>query len=92
MYVFICIYSTVSRSTLLARPGCKCHTTVQISLCPPDNFEVIGFFLWSDEIVSNEEINQNQSAIRLEFSIVQSVKDFGKVEKLCVSAGHGSIM
>lgn len=82
----------MSRSTLLARPGCECHTTIQIPLGPPDDLEVIGFFLWSDEIVSNEEINQDQSAIRLELSIMQCVKDFGKVEKLYVSAGHGRIM
>jgi len=91
MYVFIRIYSTVSRSTLLAGPGCECHTTIQISLGPPDDLEVIGFFLWSDEIVSNEEINQDQSAIRLELSIMQCVKDLGKLEKLHISVGQVNI-
>ena len=41
--------------------------------------------------MSNEEINQDQSAIRLELSIMQCVKDLGKLEKLHISVGQVNI-
>jgi hypothetical protein len=46
------------------------YATIQISMCSLDDLKVIGLVLWGHEVMSDEEIDQDQAAIWLEFAIV----------------------
>jgi hypothetical protein len=46
------------------------YATIQISMCSLDDLKVVGLVLWGHEVMSDEEIDQDQAAIWLEFAIV----------------------
>jgi len=60
-------------------------------MCSPDYLEVVGFLLWSDEVMADEEINQDQAAIWLELAIVQCLNDLGKRSQLYVRTALASV-
>jgi hypothetical protein len=51
-------------------------------MCPLDNLKVIGFLLWSDEVMADQEIDQNQAAVWLELAVLQCLNDLGEGSEL----------
>jgi hypothetical protein len=60
------------------------YATIQISMCPLDDLKVVGLVLGSHEVMSDEEIDQDQSTIWLELAIVQCLNDLGKGSELLI--------
>lgn len=52
------------------------HATIQVTFRPLDDLKVIWILLWCNEVVTDEEIDQDQPAIWLEFSFVKRFDDF----------------
>ena len=68
-------WRSFSRADRACRIG---HTTIQISFGSLDDLKVMWVLLWCDQVMADQEIDQNQSAIRFELSIVQCFDDFGE--------------
>jgi hypothetical protein len=83
MYVSIC---TRPSSQAQSRGGYRArrisYATIQIPMCPLDNLEVIGFFLWCDEVMADQEIDQDQAAVWLELAVLQCLNDLGEGSEL----------
>ena len=51
-------------------------------MCSLYDLEVVGFVLRSDEIMTNEEVDQDQAAVWLELAFVQCLNDLRKGSEL----------
>ena len=60
-------------------------------MCSLDDLEVIRVLLWSDQIMADEEIDQDQAAVWLEFAVLQCLNDLGKGSELWISTTRSSI-
>jgi hypothetical protein len=60
-------------------------------MCPLDNLEVIGFFLWCDEVMADQEIDQDQAAVWLELAVLQCINDLGKGSELWISNARAHV-
>jgi hypothetical protein len=60
-------------------------------MCPLNDLEIVGFLLWSDEVMANQEIDQDQAAVWLELAFVQCLNDLGKGSELLISTTRGKL-